>query len=452
MKSNPWFSAYLRDTRQYRGLSQQQVADAGGPYRQMQAAIENEERDEFPPGACAMYEQAYGWPANYATALAEIGEYAEHGQLDDVLRGDDSDAAAAPAYDGGPPPAWKSFGGFHDQKPLEARRYPIIGFSARDGSPVGFDGPMLTNVGMEHLCAMVRATSTAVIADVNVVDEDTVRYLRHFADVVSPGRGDEVSRPVYRTCPDDVHIGGGPLVIDPLSEMTNLEAAKRLVASLRAIRPQVETSTVRAAVTLLAVVAFGGDPLVTISALKRRAMGLVDPEFDRRFDEFWTQFCDPEKMGPDLAVPEYRVSDLLAGLLGARDDLLRVVLHGARGEQRPARFETPETVRPEQLFGSVSRSPIVFYDSTIAPEIPAALCSQWLTAAVAFHKVGLLPSHRLQAWPGGPFYRIGITEDRDARVVEQHHKEGPSTLTNFVNGQAIHCSSGRAQRIWIPTC
>lgn len=89
-----WFARYLRVTREHFEYSQQAVATAGGPHRQLQAAIESGDEPDVSVNVMAMFDRAYGWPVGYTQALAELGQYASTNELSDALLGDDHDRAA----------------------------------------------------------------------------------------------------------------------------------------------------------------------------------------------------------------------------------------------------------------------------------------------------------------------------------------------------------------------
>ena len=70
--STPSIGAYLREIREAAGLSQEKVAEAGGPYRQLQAEIEKDESRDLDEQATWLdkYDRAYRWPRGMTLAIA----------------------------------------------------------------------------------------------------------------------------------------------------------------------------------------------------------------------------------------------------------------------------------------------------------------------------------------------------------------------------------------------
>ncbi|ORW12233.1 MULTISPECIES: hypothetical protein [Mycobacterium] len=458
-QTSSWFAAFVRETRERSGRSQQEVHDAGGPYRQAQAAIESEQGDHIPDYFLPMFDHAYGWPRGYTQALAELGEYIENPELGDALRGDERDAAVLADYDGQPPPTvWKTFGGLYED-PNQATGYSpaYLGFDPTTGEPVCLEGPLLTNVPFEHLHPMILARHGTTTIDVNVVDANSMNTLTsHYAGGYVPESAAQQPIKLYRTGTSDP-AQAEPIAIDSLSEITLLSEAKNLAAALRKIRPHVPTTTIRAAFTFLAIVAFGEDPILTMTELLRRGTDTAATEFNTRFEQFWQEFYDPAKAGPELARPDHHACDLLAGVLAARDEVLTIDIGNHKGQRHP-RYDIPRTVRPDSILPPSAPPAMLFYDSNIAPEMPVALSHQWITASLSFYAAELKPGGGV--WPPLgpriPYQSVGITsaDDRDIvaqRDSPQYKPDGLSTLTNYCGGQAIYCESrGTARRVWLP--
>ncbi|PQM45312.1 hypothetical protein C1Y40_04537 [Mycobacterium talmoniae] len=469
MENTAWFADFIRESRARRGWSQQQVDDAGGPYRQLQASIENQDRDDIPDGALLMFERAYGWPPGYATALAELGEYHQHGEINESLRGDERDAAALtdPYSDEAPQKVWKTFSGLYQKPDPDVSgnfsalfQAPYIGFDATSGEPVYLEGPLLTNVPFQYLHPMILPRHGAAVIDTNVLDSSSTGALTNYyiPGVLRESVAQE-PMPVYRVATTDPANRGTAITVDPLSGITRLSEAKNLVAALRDVYPHVATSTVRAAFTFLVIAAFGHeltadshndlrrceDPLVTITELKRCTAGTADGQFTEKFAQFWQNFYDPAKAGPELAQPDYRACDLLAGLLAARDELLEVQIASTPF------YKVVPTLRPDTIMSHTAAPSLVFYDSCVVPELPVALSHAWPPGPLTFYQTELGPPPRPALWRHYSMQSsVGITTADDRDVIAQHTPLRLGTLTNYVGRQAIYCESGRARRVWIP--
>ncbi|MCV7076469.1 helix-turn-helix domain-containing protein [Mycobacterium szulgai] len=88
-ENTPAFARFLKDTREYFRFSQQSVADAGGPHRQLQAALEKGDEPEVSSAVLCMFDQAYGWPVGYTQAVAELGAYQQTFEQPQALAGDE---------------------------------------------------------------------------------------------------------------------------------------------------------------------------------------------------------------------------------------------------------------------------------------------------------------------------------------------------------------------------
>lgn len=461
-----WFARYLRATREHFEYSQQAVAAAGGPHRQLQAAIESGEETEVSANVMAMFDRAYGWPVGYTQALAELGDYASTDELTDALLGDDQDRAARLDYRGQEPrpgDVRKTLAALYGRESDHNAHmgFTYLGFDPHSGEPVYLEGPVLTNVGLDHLHPMILARRYgATTIDIGVLTAEAEQAIHGYAGGhMVEGAGQEPI-PMYRVGVTEPAYSSA-LMIDPLSGITTLSAAKHLAADLLRLRPGIATTAVRAGYTMLAIAAFGEDPLVTLTQLARRGEDASAREFEARFSAFWETFYDPTEAGPQLAQPDRAVCDLLAGVLDSRDQCMEVVAV-SDGQGRP-RYEPRRTIKASEMMDDDEKLPaIVFYDGQIVPELPIVQSRLWPTRALTFYATELSeepgPQGLRHAGDEGvrpqfgraPHMRVGITAADDRDIVARHTQYKVGTLTNYVSGQAIYCESGRARRVWIP--
>lgn len=472
-RNTQWFATYLRETRERLGWTQQQVADQGGPYRQLQGTMEGNGEPELRSHILELIDRAYGWPTAYALGLAELGEYAHDSErsLPDCLNGGERDQAAL-----GPGPrsrVYKTFSALYEEPSPERNTYRLgfVGFDVNSGEPVHLDGPVLTNVAFNILWPMILARHGVSTIDTNVTTAETRDRLSR---VASDGRTAGVAQKRLRIFSVGVEGPdlGESIVFDPLKDITTLAEAKHLAANLLAVRPAVQTSAVRAGFTFLGIAASGEDPLLCLTELSRPFEGSGSIEFASRFNKFWRDsFYDPANAGPTLASPDRTACELLAGVLAARDRTMNVRLSDKKpGEQRTIQFERVKVVTPEQMSCESQGPSLIFYDSKVIPELPVVQSAMQPTEALTFHCVNYT-APRLNKLVEGrfvlgqsdmsprfgkyPYHRIGIATDADDRdIVAEHNPYDLCTLTNYVKGtdggQAIFCQGGRARRIWIP--
>ncbi|MEX7469069.1 hypothetical protein AB4Z39_05080 [Mycobacterium adipatum] len=461
-----WFARYLRVTREHFEYSQAAVATAGGPHRQLQAAIESGDELEVSANVMAMFDRAYGWPIGYTQALAELGRYASGEEsLSDALLGDDQDLAAHLDHrDQEPRPGVvrKTLAALYGKESEHnvGMGFTYLGFDPDTGEPSFMEGPVLTNVGLDHLHPMILARHGATTIDVGVLTDKAEQAIQRYADgYMVEGAGQEPI-PMYRVGVTQPAYSSA-LVIDPLSGIATLSEAKHLAADLLRLRPDVATTAVRAGYTMLAIASFGEDPLVTLTELERRGEDTAAREFEARFGAFWAQFYDPTEAGPKLAQPDRAVCDLLAGVLEARDQCMEVVAFS--GVQARPRYEPRRTVKAWELMDDEQVPVIFFYDGKIVPELPIVQSRLWPTRALTFYAAELPEEPGPQGSMRGdggegvlpqfgraPHMRVGITTADDRDIVARHNHDKVGTLTNYVAGQAIYCESGRARRVWIP--
>ncbi|MCC9184377.1 helix-turn-helix domain-containing protein [Mycolicibacterium mageritense] len=451
VQNSPWFAAYMRETREKLGWTQQQVHDAGGAYRQLQASVENGDADTVRDDVLHGYERAYGWPHGYATALAELGAHAHDPQPSDALAAGERDAAAAQGYIGREDPniRWKTFTGLYDR---DGGPFPYLGFDADTGDPVDLAGPALSTVTLNVLHPMILARHGHITIDVNVLDRETAGSLvSEYAGGTAYGGAAAQKIALYRTGTHQP-IDAEPIGIDPLAELTSLRAARALAAALLSVRPEIPTTELRAGFTYAAITAFGGDRLCTLTELRT---GHHRPASDGTFLDFWTAMYRPEHAGWALAQPDRAAADLLGGVIDARDRLLDFDVDARADRSVVPSYTSVRTVPPREFLDFPDDSSFLFYDSHVSPELPAALYSNWKHAGLLFYEVTVEtspnPSHPPAVpGPATPTFSIGITAADDRDVVRRHRYNGFGTITNLCGRQAIYCEGGRARRIWIP--
>lgn len=454
--NSEWFANYVKGTRDHFGYSQQVVADAGGPHRQLQAAIEKGDEPDVTAGVLTMFDRAYGWPTGYAQALAELGVYAQKCELSPALEGDHHDAAALlddrNQQDRNFGDVRKTFAGRYRYAERDAGSgVAYVGFHPETGEPSYLEGPLLTNVGFDLLHPMILARHGVTTIDINVADEETVGRLGNLTSGhMAEGVG---QNPIqwYRVGTNCPGLGSAsPIAIDPLAEITTLSEAKALATDLLRIRPHVPTTALQAGYTFLAVVAFGEDVFGTLTELKRAGTDPHAREFTARFAEFWQQFYDPIA-GPDVARPDPCACDLLAGVMHGRSNGMEVRIGDFDGPRPRPRYQIPRTVTPASHMAGDTAPVVVFYDGELVPELPIVQSHMWPTRALTFYKAYLTPEGGVSPQLGRyPHHRVAITTADDRDVVARHQRHKLGTLTNYVAGQAIYCDYGRAQRVWIP--
>lgn len=439
--NTPAFAEFIRLARSHAALSQEQLHERGGPYRQLQGWIEGADPDhaDLAAGVLDSFDRAYGWPHNYTTAVAELSAYTDptapwmpqspFGGVDVAV---------------GCPVKTTTFAALY--RPDSFKSPPAIGFDPATGAPVFLEGPLLTNIAFKHLRGIVNSRSGTTVVDTNIVDPESFQVL------TAGEMARERSTHLYRAAPltgfaCDVEIV--PIVVDPVSDLTRIEEARELAQALMKLRPGVYTTVERAAFTFLAVAAFGQDPFVTITQY------LTNDITGENFRTFYKEFLDPGTGGPALASPDRIAFDLLDGLMTARISVTGVQIGPCKpGVQRRATYTAPTTIRNLVLTDSPEDN-LVLYDSDVAPELPLCISHASVGAALSFYVtkpsrggVGFTPvpdPHLLH-------YSIGIAHDAADRALlaagSDHGSLG--TLTNFVGGHALYCDGGRARVVWIP--
>ncbi|KDE96846.1 hypothetical protein Y900_029885 [Mycolicibacterium aromaticivorans JS19b1 = JCM 16368] len=453
--NTPAFANFLQETRDYFRFSQQKVADAGGPHRQLQAALEKGEEPEASSGVLLMFDQAYGWPRGYTQAVAELGVYQQTFDQPPALAGDEHDRRAFLDYRGQPEHtvghATKTFAALYRNADHDSRTgAAYLGFFSDTGQPCYLDGPVLTNVGFNVLYPMLLSRHGITTIDIHVTDDETLDKLRFLTSgEMAEGVGHNKVH-WYRIGTNRSALGSASTIaIDPLAGITTLSAAKLLAAELLRLRPHVPTTPLQAGYTFLAVVAFGEDTFTTLTELKRQGTDLKAREFAARFAEFWEKFYDPQA-GPDVAEPDRYACDLLSGVMFARSNGMEMSIGDYSGRQYP-RYDFARTVSQGSLMASDRPPAIIIYDGHHAPELPTVQSLQWPTTALTFYKVDLGSTGVPHPSVGNyPYMRVGITSADDRAVVAHRDPKTVGTLTNYVGGQAIYCTGNSAHRVWIP--
>lgn len=438
-KNNDRFARTVSEARERKNLSQDAIHAAGGPYRQRQAAIEKNEPGELTDSELAGYDRAHNWPAGYAKALAEIGEYecsgepaAQTRRLSD-LYGDDTPHVTT------------------------------LGFEVGTDKPARVCGPVITNLPFHRLRGTIAARSGIAIIDTQIASPELVIDTRaqHYYPTVPRKHGGRDAQPNYCIGTKADSSVATAVAIDPISGLSSLTVAKRFAEALLRVRPYVRTTPTKAGLTFLALAAFDNDPeqeksaLLTLSNLRKIPITADVTSRNAQFHAFYQQFIEPLNAGPDLAAPDPAAYDLLEGLVTARDNMFDIALDW----QKSATYEQPNIITTETILDQ--QEGIVFYDSSQAPELPVALTFAWRPVTFTFYKLGDDPAARAGfRRPGSTLWPIFDMEDVDSSIgfttadnstIFAHDTTKISTLTTYVGGQAILSEPSRnARRIWIP--
>ena len=465
-------SRFLRDARTFHDLSQEKVHDRGGPYRQMQGWLENGDRDDVDATVLRSFDEAYQWPRGYTEALARIGE-GELGrqprQINTALAASDEDALYTRHHDD-TTRSLKTLAALYD--PTDEWHPLTIGYDPVTEAPLGPEGPTLTNIDFNDLLPIVHGWSRNTIIDTNISTDTAAARLTNNGITALKAR----STQAYRTGPEPDNRAQ-PIAIDALSDLCDMNSARRLAAALMNVYPNVGTTIERAAFTFMVIAAFGGDPLVTITHLKAGLPPPTTPAADgtpTHFEDFWQDFYDPLHDGPELAQPDLAACDLLAGILNARDSLIRFTIgnyYGLPRRRRPSN-EPVTTIRGETLLprhGNPQNpgpgNAIIFYDSRTAPEIPLCLDSLAPGHSLTFYEALALdesdqPGRRRPHHPPPSIdipavhHSIGVASSAADLKILAHGSHELGTLTNYdrETGVAIYCPNRRrAELLWIPT-
>lgn len=426
---------YLHKLRQKLELSQNQVAELGGPYRQAQAAIESGESIAEITNFARQYDRAYRWPLGMTELLHR---HIQAGQTGTTEPGETYTAQYSNTATGEPP------------------RIATLGFLADPGPDYGrpaYLDPELTLVTNGHPLAMTslarsRAGITFVDTSLDSIatrDGETGHLRDIHKDLVSPYAGPDRETVCYQVGAGRADSFGDAITVDPTRRLTSTRGARALAAGLiaAAIDDEPAWRVDAIAYTLLGIAAYGGG-MRTVTDLHLGNQNLL-----QGFSEYWrSQFYNPDQAGPALASPDRKAAALLSGLLAARD---RDTTWRITEERRPAMHVShsgPALVDAEVW--DLSQHIIITYDAQLAPEVPVAVTGGVRTGALHYYAADLshpTGSHAVGQYLGSG---IGITEaDDDAVLAARDLKT--ATLTHWIGSTAIYSPPvGFPRRIYLP--
>lgn len=454
---------YLHALRERRGQSLNDVAAAGGPYRQAQANIENGSAEAHDlTRHLPDYDRAYGWPAGMTLALHRhlAADIDEHHDITYTARHRVSAAMPHPAF---------------------ALRQSVLGFHVDPGPKFGEpcfienDETVLTNAYHEDITALTKARKGVTLLDAALADvgytfpSGEVENLNLARFAVGITHNHPAGQHVFTTHQIGTtlnhHTFGDAITIDPIAGLHNSYGARALAAALITAHPELPhlthpSAAERLAYTLLGLAAYGGG-LRTITDLAltnpihldphTAPMAALQPRPAANFLDYWTNtFYDPEAAGPDLATPDPTVCALLAGLLAART---RNTSWDLAGRNRPAdspRYDVPPLRDIDEIHDDDAPT-LITYDSRISPELPAVLTRGIQRNVLHFYAAGNpdnpTPAHALAQRLGTS---IGLT-DADDNAILHARSFTVRTLTHWVGRTAIYTPrTGQPQRLYLP--
>jgi len=451
VQNTAYFADFIRKARATAGLTQDQVHERGATYRQLQGRIEGGDAIELEAAALAAYDTAYGWPSDFAAAVARVGAYSTgidtlapnliDGQLDPA------DAATVSGSTG------SLLSALYDP----GRRISVtaLGFDPGTGRAIYSGWGILTNFAFRALRAVLDVRPGATLLDTQLLDATQVRSIVGNHDAPRP-------RNFYRLGSDDNPLAEyghliTPLALDPLKDLTTLRDARALAQALLDQSGRVETTVDRAAFTYLAIAGFRSDSLSTITHIQETGGVILhhgDPK-SAAFGEFWAAFRERHQASADLASPDLAALQLLNGVFRARE-LAKAIDIGTPSSEgdRLGRNTLPKIVRPLLLLTADAESDtVIFYDNDVVPQAPIVFAvAGGPTATRTFFRVRTVPGHlgRLTD-PRLTYGSVGIAADADdLSVVARHQADHVDTLTNQVGRFGVFCVSGRASVVWIP--
>ncbi|WP_342314761.1 hypothetical protein LIX17_25250 (plasmid) [Mycobacterium avium subsp. hominissuis] len=355
MENTPAFGKAVREQRGDR--TQTEIANLGGPYRQLQGRIEKGDHIEVPDKALRQFDVAFGWaPGTAAT----------------ILRGSQKGLVAAP------PP-----------------RIAVgaLGYDAETGQAVEFPARLRTTLAPGDLVDAICSWPGIVVADTQVFDSPDRSALRglpgrlpewvlkseigptgqRLASQWGAGADDRVALTVGVQC-----AGIDSVAIDPIPGMTNSEQASRLIAAVRDIRPDstsVAGRELEISHTLLQLACQRPHP-----ERHRRALLTVERPFLRTDDVLyeplspsWKEFLDQAETTLPMEYAAPSVAALLSGLTTARDNSIDIILDKSTTPARIAKREVPTVIFPQDL----SAGTLLLHDAEVSPELPAVVT--WAT-------------------------------------------------------------------------
>ncbi len=350
MKNTVAFGLAVRRERGSR--NQGEIADLGGPYRQMQTKIERGTDLDVKDSVLAQYDTAFGWASG--TAASILGS---------------TDAAALPfrPYDG-------------------TRRH-----DASTGRPIDVPQRLRTTVAPEQLIPVITAWPGIAVIDTEVFDLPAQRAEMHathewpkwrnsshtstgptVAQLVSEWKAVSPGRTAIAA--GVLHNGADRVAIDPLPFLTNSDEASALVRAVHGIHATIPegTHSYMVAWTLLFLASQPrkppGCPSVRTELLTVDKF-LVPPEAPA-FSPSWQEWL-PD--GPPRFEPTFDIAArLLSGLSAARTESITIELDRSVTPSRTI-YEGPSIVFPQQL----SDATMLLHNADISPELPAVIA--WAT-------------------------------------------------------------------------
>lgn len=308
---------YLQGVREKRGHSLNDVAAAGGPYRQAQASIENGSADDGDLNRhLPDYDRAYNWPPGMAFALHRHLAADTDVPREITYAGHYQASAALP-------------------NPEVALRQSILGFNIEPGPKFGeacyleYDETVLTNAHQDHLAPLTKARNGVTLLDAALADTtytypngevENVNLNQIASDIIynhPAGEDPFIKHQIGTTLGH--HTFGDAITVDPTAGLYSSYGARALAGALIAAHPELPHLTEpgaaeRIAYTLLGIAAYGGglrtltDLALTkpIHLAPQSAPGMsLQPRPAAKFLDYWANtFYDPDTAGPELAAPD----------------------------------------------------------------------------------------------------------------------------------------------------
>ncbi|WP_186275176.1 hypothetical protein [Mycobacterium kubicae] len=335
------FGKAIRDHRGQR--TQVEIANLGGPYRQLQARIERGELFDLADAVLEKYDRAFGWaPGTSATILHGTQENWATVQPNRVTRG-------------------------------------ALGHNAATGEVIDFPPHLRTTLAPERLIDAISGWHGLAVVDTQVLDLPTALSGRR----ETPGTDRLVSQwsttsPGRRAVSVGRHFKSTERVaIDPIPMMTNSLEACWLIDAVNGVHATVRIrDQQQVAFTMLFLAAQLPNPAHTTRALlavEAPLLGPEDPLF-RPFSLSWDDFM-PDNYPMLFTDPAFDIAaNLLSGLRAARDHSRQITIDPSDrnrplGERRGPVFEVA-TVLPAQ---SISAGTLLLHDADISPELPAVM-------------------------------------------------------------------------------
>ncbi|MBP2456193.1 helix-turn-helix domain-containing protein [Mycolicibacterium lutetiense] len=430
--------AYLQQHRLQRELSQSQVADLGGPYRQAQAAIEAGDNTDISRYA-REYDRAYRWPVGMTERLHQ---HIQAGLTEEPQTATYGDRYTEAVNTTGEPP-----------------RVATLGFIAEPGPDLGQpvdlepEQTLLTNGHPLALTTLANSRAGITFLDTTVdnittADGDT-HYLRQIHKELTRSETIPTRKTVtYQVGADqDYNRFGDLITVDPVNSLTGTSGARTLAAGLiAAAQYDAQPGKVESiAYTLLGIAAYGGGMQTITDLGPQGAQGYTS------FLDYWnTTFYKASQASPALASPDRTVCALFAGLLAARvrDSTWRI-----DGQQRPATHiphTGPALVDVDEW--NLSDNIVITYDAQLAPEIPVAITKGFRTGALHYYAANAwtkMASHAVAQHLGSG---IGLTTAPDEAILAARDDK-TATLTHWIGSTAIYTPTyGLPRRINLPNC